>query len=389
VELSVRQRGFLEALSQTEHLPAEKLQSYQLGLLEPLVRHAAANVPFYRDRLRPVLAGDGTLDFSRWHAIPLFDRITAQAAGDTLQTGNLPVGNDRWVEDLTAGSTGVPLRHRRSNLTDLASRCQSERDYNWYGMDLGKCLAHIGDIRDGTADPADGTKLNSWSLSGDGNFIVLNRRTDIEQQILWLQRMRPRYLFAYPSIVRDLADYALSSGLALWFEVVLTTGEPLSQDVRAKTQKAFGARIYDRYGLQEIGHLAAECPSCGQYHLSAESALVEILREDGVPAEPGEIGRLVVTSLYNYAMPFIRYDVGDFAEVSWSNACWYTLPSLRRILGRERNSFVRPDGSRMWPDSLAAELPRFLGFRQIQIVQTTRAYKSFSARPLPRHLWFG
>ena len=56
MDLSVRQRGFLEALSQTEHLSAEKLQTYQLGLLEPLVRHATANVPFYRDRLQSVFA---------------------------------------------------------------------------------------------------------------------------------------------------------------------------------------------------------------------------------------------------------------------------------------------------------------------------------------------
>ena len=372
MELSVRQRGFLEVLSQTAHLPAEKLQAYQRELLGPLVRHAAANVPFYRDRLRSVLTDDGTLDFSRWHTIPPFDRKAAQAAGDTLQTEKLPVGNNRWVEDLTAGSAGVPLRHRRSNLTDLASRCQSERDYNWYGMDTGKCLAHIGDIRNVKADPPEGMKLNSWSLRGDGDFIALDLRTNIEQQILWLQRTRPRYFFAYPSVLRDLADYVLSSGqLALWFGVVLTTGEPLSQDVRTKTQRAFGARIYDRYNVHELGHLAAECPSCGQYHLSAESALVEILRDDGEPVGPGEIGRVVVTSFYNYAMPFIRYDVGDFAEVGWSNVCWRTLPSLRRILGRDRNVFVTPDGSRVWPDLQAIDLGRFMGFRQFQIVQTT------------------
>ena len=370
MELSVRQRGFLDALSQTEHLPAEKLQTYQLGLLEPLVRHAAENVPFYRDRLKPVLADDGKFDFSRWHEVPPFDRTAAQAAGKKLQTENLPLGNDRWVEGSTAGSSGAPLWHRRSNLSDLASRCQRERDYQWYGMDSKETLAYIGDIRDETANPPDGLKLHPWSLRGDGDFIVLDLRTTPEQQFLWLQRTRPRYFSSYPSVLRDLAEYVLASGqLALWFDLVLTTGERISEDVRAKTQRAFGARIYDRYNVHELGHLAAECPSCAQYHLSAESALVEILRDDGTPAGPGEIGRVIVTSFYNYAMPFIRYDVGDFAEASWTNACWRTLPSLRRILGRERNAFIKPDGSRLWPDTRAIDLRRFLGFRRVQIIQ--------------------
>ena len=101
-------------------------------------------------------------------------------------------------------------------------------------------------------------------MRGDGDFIALDLRASIEQQIDWLQRTKPRYLFAHPSLLRELAEFVLASGrIGLWFDKVIATGEPLLPDTRMKTQKAFGARVFDRYGAQEIGHLAGECPSCG------------------------------------------------------------------------------------------------------------------------------
>ncbi len=86
MQLSVRQREFLEALSQTETLPPDKLQFYQRSLLEPLLKHAVENVPFYRNRLDAVLARDGAFDWSRWQDIPTFGIAEAEAAGGDLQT---------------------------------------------------------------------------------------------------------------------------------------------------------------------------------------------------------------------------------------------------------------------------------------------------------------
>lgn len=347
MQLSVRQREFLQALSQTEGLPPDKLQSYQRTLLEPLLRHAAENVPFYSGRLGPVFTGDGAFDWARWQEIPTFTMAEAKAAGVNLLSQELPVGNDRWVEDKTSGSTGAPLAHRRSNLTDLASRCQTQRDLDWWEMDFDQTLALIGDMGHGKADPPDGTTLRAWNMRGSGSFIALDLRASLQQQIDWLQRKKPRYLFACPSLLHVLAEFVLESGrIGLWFDKIVATGEPLTPDTRTKTQKAFGARVFDRYGAQEIGHLAGECPSCGQYHVSAESVLMEILDEDGAPTKPGSVGRVVVTSLYNYAMPFIRYELGDFVEVGWPGMCVRQLPALRRVLGRTQSVPRRADRMR-------------------------------------------
>ena len=81
----------------------------------------------------------------------------------------------------------------------------------------------------------------------------------------------------------------------------------------------------------------------------AESVLVEILNDDGTPCAPGEIGRVVVTALQNFATPLIRYEVGDYAEASAPCPCGRGLPVIRRIMGRVRNLLVLPDGKKIWP----------------------------------------
>ena len=98
---------------------------------------------------------------------------------------------------------------------------------------------------------------------------------------------------------------------------------------------------------------------------------MEVLRADGSAAAPDEIGRVVVTPLYNYAMPFIRYELGDMAEVgSAPPACGRALPTLRRILGRDRNMFRFRDGSVSWPVSAGFKLLDFIALKQYQVVQT-------------------
>jgi phenylacetate-CoA ligase len=238
---------------------------------------------------------------------------------------------------------------------------------------MDETLADIHESFNGAADYPDGRRGGTWNLRGDGKMIVLDVRTTVEQQIDWLRRNKPRYYMTYPSLLQAQAEHLLTTRQVLSCELLFTVGEVVSPELRANAQRAFGARIYDRYGAQEIGHLATECPACGQYHVSAEATLVEVLRDDGTPSAPGEVGRVVLTSLYNYAMPFIRYEIGDFAEVGAPGACFCTLPTLRRIVGRARNVFTLPDGSRVWPDTRTVDMQAYLGFSQLQVVQTAPA----------------
>jgi phenylacetate-CoA ligase len=150
---------------------------------------------------------------------------------------------------------------------------------------------------------------------------------------------------------------------------VSTMGETLSADVRATCQRLLGVPIVDMYSSQEIGYIALQCPTSERYHVQSEVAYVEVVDAHGARCQPGQIGRVVVTPLHNFAMPLVRYEVGDFAEVGGPCECGRGLPVLNRIMGRQRNMITLPSGETFWP-TFAAAWKHVDAIRQIQLVQT-------------------
>jgi phenylacetate-CoA ligase len=103
--------------------------------------------------------------------------------------------------------------------------------------------------------------------------------------------------------------------------------------------------------------------------VQAETVLVEVLDDAGRACAAGETGRVVLTSLHNFAMPLIRYAIQDYAEVGAPCPCGRGLPVLTRILGRSRNRLSLPDGRRVWPLFSPKRYLRIAPIRQLQIVQ--------------------
>lgn len=119
--------------------------------------------------------------------------------------------------------------------------------------------------------------------------------------------------------------------------------------MRRQCVKTFGAPVTDLYSSQELGIIALQCPTSSLYHIQAENVVVEILDEKGGACRPGEVGRIVITDLHNFATPLVRYELRDYAEVGSPCSCGRGLPTLRRILGRKRNMLLLPNGQRRWP----------------------------------------
>jgi phenylacetate-CoA ligase len=202
-----------------------------------------------------------------------------------------------------------------------------------------------------------------------GPMTLLFHTTPIPRQVEILESRSPHYLMTYPSNARALALYSRRFPVRLPdLRALHTYGEPLTPGIRAAVRETWGVPAQDVYSCEELGFIALQCPEHEHYHIQSESVLVEVLDEAGNPCRPGQIGSVVLTPLHNFAMPLIRYSIGDFAEVGGPCPCGRGLPVLARILGRRRNQVVLPDGRRIWPDvdALWAAIP---GVEQIQVVQ--------------------
>jgi phenylacetate-CoA ligase len=162
----------------------------------------------------------------------------------------------------------------------------------------------------------------------------------------------------------------------------MTFGEMTSEDMRAAVEEYFRMPPLDRYGSSEVGQISAMCPYSLKHHVTSELVLLEVVDEEGQPAEPGTTGRIIVTPFYSLAMPLIRYELGDYGVLSPEPCgCGRTLPVLERILGRSRNIFRFADGTSTWPVLLSRDFQVFVPNRQFQVVQLTHREVEFRYVP--------
>ncbi len=214
-----------------------------------------------------------------------------------------------------------------------------------------------------------------WGSATDGVVatgpaVVRGIEEDVDSQIDWLLRERPAYLITHPSMAAALARLSLERGIRFdGLREVRTFGELLADETRVLCREAWGVPVTDTYSTTETGYIALQCPDHQHYHVQSEGVLVEILDDAGAACTPGQSGRVVVTDLHNFAMPLIRYDVGDFAEVGEVCACGRGLPVLRRIVGRVRNMLLTADGRRFWPAIGSRAIAEAGPIRQYQLVQ--------------------
>jgi phenylacetate-CoA ligase len=366
------ERTFMAALAKTERLPKADLEAYQRRLLDRLVRHAVAETGFYPDRLRPLFRTDGSIDWERWQDIPILTRSEAQAETEALRARSVPPAAGAIHEDMSSGSTGRPFRHWVTSIQHVGSACCSERFFNWHGLRPERLAGRIRAAASPEAAYPHGRTMKGWRVGHPESTVVdLSIAATVEQQMEWLSRTRPAYLMSYPSNLRMLIQRAEQAGETIRCDALLTFGEMLTADARTEIAGHFGLEPLDRYGASEVGHIAGTCPHSFKLHVSSEVVLLEIVGEDGRVAEAGASGRVVVTPFYNWAMPLIRYDIGDYAALSEEPCgCGRTLPLLERVLGRTRNMFHFIDGTSVWPVLLSSAIGRFLPNRQFQVVQT-------------------
>jgi phenylacetate-CoA ligase len=371
---------FQKTLEASERAPRALQHRYQQALLKQLVKHAYETVPFYRDRLANLIDGD-EIDLSRWNEVPILTRDTIVAHRDEMQSCNVPPQAGSVQEILTTGTTGKPLRIAYNQLNKVAAVAAFRRTARWWGLEIPQSAAKIVIyVQDEGANYPAGRDTSGLSFS---RVHELDMLTSPENQIEWLLRKNATYLITSPVNATALA-YTITpdQALKLGIKAVLAHGETVLPRVRELILERLGAPLIAFYSCQEVGYIATQCPVTTHYHVMAENVFVEILRDDGSPSAPGEPGQVVVTSLYNYAMPFIRYAIGDVATPGPEYCtCGMTLPVIEQIDGRTRYAFEFEDGSRVWPRLINFDVSPFVAYREFQLVQVDR--KKIELRYVP------
>lgn len=371
-------RRFSDSLSEMQRvqwLPTAKLQERTETLLKQLLSHAAENVPFYRETYLSLGLSKSQLgSISDLRRLPIVTKATFRERPlEHFLATNVPV--HRRLEWTTSGSTGEPFKFFLDRqMMPLVAASHLFYD-SWYGLKPSDRYVRIMAPPAAEAALAEDTPLSArlryaaysrlqttyeaWTQRRFSMFDVDEERT--EEIYRCIEKFRPKYVLGYTSTLATIADSLLRRNLRLSSPLsgVVTIAETLTEDRRRFIEEFFGAPIINRYGQREFKFWCAQ--SCSEspqrFHVNTELVVWEVVREDGSPAAPGELGRVVLTNLHNYAMPFIRYDTGDLAVAGTTSCnCGRGFPLVEQLQGRSQECVVTLSGKMINPVSLGQYL---------------------------------
>jgi len=186
-----------------------------------------------------------------------------------------------------------------------------------------------------------------------------------EKYLSEIEKYNPSVMYGFPSYFSLLADRK-TNGINP--SRIFTSSEMLDLKTRGKIEGSFNAELFDIYGCTEVKEIAWECQKHNGYHINCDWLLVEFIK-DGRAAVEKE-GSIIVTSLYNYGMPLIRYEVGDTGRLLERRChCGRGLPLMTPALGRSVDYFILPDNSVVSPYAMTCAVENIEGMKQYQIVQ--------------------
>lgn len=354
-------------LAQTERWGAESLAAVQLHQAAELVRYAQKFAPFYKDRLAGVVSvADRGLTPAAFASIPFLTREEVQNAKASLFSTKLPRDHGPAFDVHTTGSSGQPVHVKSTKYSNWFNTAVTSRGHRWFGRDLAGSNVTIKVV------PGDKgrSRIRGWALGSTGPSLVYSNRIPVAQLFDWLLQDDPHYLQCHPSILQELIHRSLDVGAKpTQLRDVRSMGEILEPGLRTLCQREWGVPVRDNYSCEELGTLALTCPENDHLHVQAERVLVEILDDENRPCAAGEVGRVVVTGLVNFATPLIRYELGDRAIAGPRCPCGRGLGTIERIIGRERLPVILPSGDRLFPVLDAEPLLLKSGVRQYQLTQ--------------------
>ena len=348
----------MQKIEDAQWFSPERIRSIQYGEFQKLLKHHKEQSSWYKKLME---------DKER---VPIITKKDIQDAGEDFFSQLIPKQHLPTSEVKTSGSTGEPLLIRTTILTSMFFSAYTLREYVWNKRHLDNELK-LSSIR---ANIDEYTEANVWGsivskFFKTGRMQAMPLTTDVVEQNRVMIEFQPNIILTYPNNLRVLCELWRDNFPLTELKYIRTMGETCSDSLRELVKEITGVDIVDMYSSQELGTIAIQCPESGLYHSMDENLIVEILDDNDKECNEGEVGRVVITDLHNYASPMIRYQIGDYAVRGGKCSCGRGLKTISKIMGRNRNLLVHPDGRRNWPIVGFYKLMKVTKIRRFQFIQ--------------------
>ena len=343
-DLSLKLNGYpidaaRQRLNEIIDVPENEYAAFIEDRKRDIVAYHLANNPFYR-------ALHFTDQFDSWEAVPVmqkadFQKPLAERLSKGFTTGNVYVNK-------TSGSSGNPFIFAKDKFCHALIWANIMRRFAWYGIDFNhSCQARFyGMPLDFRANKmlrlkdffANRYRFNIFDLSDKGLSEITSR----------FRKKKFDYINGYTSSIVMLAKYLRTNNTILkdicpTLKVCIVTSEMLFEEDKKLLEMQFNVPVINEYGASELDVIAFQDLN-DDWLVNAETLFVEILDENNMPVPNGQQGKIVVTSLYNFAHPMIRYDVGDYGVLDEKSTA--KKPLLKKLVGRTNDFAVLPSGKK-------------------------------------------
>jgi len=359
-------------LRRNERLTHDQMRRLQWDKVTHFLDHAYNHVPFYRKRFDDAgLHPSKVREPDDLRRLPVLTRQDLQTHLEDMVADNFDRAS--LLRNQTGGSTGNPVIFYETYEFKARLKAILARSRGWAGFADGQ---KIGIIWGADRDIPTLNPIRRFRIHHVENQRWLNsyNMTDksMEDFAHLLLRWRPRYILAYAAAAYLFAKFLRERGLDRIRPVAIeTSAEKLQDYQRELIEDVFRCKVFDCYGSRDVPGVAFECEQHRGLHVLSDNVYVEVLR-DGQPAQPGEIGEIIVTKFTCPAMPLIRYQIGDLTRPSKEVCpCGRPFPLLEEIVGKSNDLLTTPEGKHVHSAFFNRLFYGLEGIKQIQVYQKT------------------
>ena len=332
---------YFDEYKKREYLPIEENRKTQKEKLKQILLYAYRNCPYYRKILGDVevIRNDDKVNLSNFSMIPILSKEIIRTHFEDLKSNDEKYQKRKPYFNTSGGSTGEPVKFIQDKVTwdsGMASKWffstflgkyPGEEEIKLWGSERDILKGSIGFKAKLKNFTFNRTLLNSFRMS----------ERDMRRYVEIINKEKPKIIVAYVQSIYELANFIENNNLKVFSpKGIITAAGTLYPEFKKLIEGVFNCKVCNLYGSREVGDMACSCEKDEGLHIDIFNHYFEILNDRLEPCKPGESGKVYVTTLNNYSMPLIRYDIGDMAVPAKNEqcSCGRGLPLIEKVVGR-------------------------------------------------------
>lgn len=359
-----------DEFDKNQWLSDSELDTYQNQHFRLLIQHAYESVPYYSEIMRRLkLTPSDFKTTADMHKMPILTRNDVKKNAAKLISKSYPKILLRHGH--TSGTTGSPLDFFYDIKTCIVHLVAVWRQKCWADVERGEAYATL---QGRVIVPLQQKNPPFWRKNYLNNQLFLSSFHLSEENLpFYFQKLEKngiQIIEGYPSTMYILALFLLKQKQTFPAKTIFTSSETLFDYQRKAIEKAFSCRIFDYYGMAERTVFATECSEHTGRHLNSDYGITEFLNSNDEPVQQGHLGRIVATSLHNFAMPFIRYETNDSCSLKNKKCkCGRFFPLMDDVATKNESIVTLPDGRLISPSVLTHPFKPMHNIVESQIIQ--------------------